>query len=220
MRAFSQVRQLFLRSLKTALQTKDLLPLLPEYIRFQLLGHGDAWRIFTHLTAQERLILYRLAREQLSKSDGNILCEIGSYLGASSCFLAAAAKEAKEKSAILYCVDTWENQGMTEGIRDTFDEFKKNIKSFSDVIITHVGDSTNIAKSFDDKIDLLFIDGDHSYEGCRRDVENWIPHLNTGGLIAMHDYGWANGVREVVTEMVLPQAKKFQSLPNMCWAWI
>ena len=58
------------------------------------------------------------------------------------------------------------------------------------------------------KSDLLFIDGDHSYEGCRRDVESWIPHLNTGGLIAMHDYGWADGVRKVVTETVLPSLGK------------
>ena len=152
MHILRSANELFLRSLKVVLRAKNLLPFLPGYIRFQLFGHGDAWRIFTHLTVQERLTLYRLARLQLSKSDGNILCEIGSYLGASSCFLAAAAKEAKGKSAILYCVDTWENQGMTEGIRDTFDEFKENMKSFSDVIITHVGDSTNIAKSFDEKI--------------------------------------------------------------------
>jgi predicted O-methyltransferase YrrM len=36
-------------------------------------------------------------------------------------------------------------------------------------------------------IDLLFIDGDHSYEGVRRDYELYAPLVSAGGLIALHD---------------------------------
>lgn len=36
-------------------------------------------------------------------------------------------------------------------------------------------------------IDLLFIDGDHSYEGVRRDFELYEPLVRTGGMIALHD---------------------------------
>ena len=35
--------------------------------------------------------------------------------------------------------------------------------------------------------DLLFIDGDHSYEGVRRDYELYAPLVVDGGLIAFHD---------------------------------
>lgn len=40
--------------------------------------------------------------------------------------------------------------------------------------------------------DLLFIDGDHSYEGCRADVERFVPTLlRPGGYFILHDYfGW------------------------------
>jgi SAM-dependent methyltransferase len=40
--------------------------------------------------------------------------------------------------------------------------------------------------------DLIFIDGDHTYEGCRADVLNIIPnHLKPGGYFVLHDYyGW------------------------------
>ena len=69
---------------------KDMLPFLLDYLRFQWHGHGHNWHIFTHMSAQERLRLYRLA---LKQSPGTILLEIVSYLGASSCFLAAAASE-------------------------------------------------------------------------------------------------------------------------------
>ena len=36
-------------------------------------------------------------------------------------------------------------------------------------------------------IDLLFIDGDHHYEGARRDYDLYEPLVAKGGLIAFHD---------------------------------
>jgi predicted O-methyltransferase YrrM len=42
------------------------------------------------------------------------------------------------------------------------------------------------------QVDLMFIDGDHTYEGCRADVLNLVPnHLRPGGYFVLHDYfGW------------------------------
>jgi predicted O-methyltransferase YrrM len=37
------------------------------------------------------------------------------------------------------------------------------------------------------KLDLLFIDGDHRYEGVRRDFEMYSPLVRSGGLLAFHD---------------------------------
>ena len=40
-------------------------------------------------------------------------------------------------------------------------------------------------------MDLLFIDGDHSYEGCKRDVLQFVPLVRPGGYFILHDYfGW------------------------------
>ncbi|HWF26163.1 MAG TPA: class I SAM-dependent methyltransferase [Solirubrobacteraceae bacterium] len=36
-------------------------------------------------------------------------------------------------------------------------------------------------------VDLVFIDGDHSPEGCREDWERWHPHVAPGGAVAFHD---------------------------------
>jgi predicted O-methyltransferase YrrM len=38
------------------------------------------------------------------------------------------------------------------------------------------------------QIDLLFIDGDHSYEGCMGDLDLWSPFVKSGGWIIVHDY--------------------------------
>jgi len=38
-----------------------------------------------------------------------------------------------------------------------------------------------------EKVDFLFIDGDHSYEGIKKDFEMYSPLVKKGGLIAFHD---------------------------------
>lgn len=37
-------------------------------------------------------------------------------------------------------------------------------------------------------IDLLIIDGDHSYRGVVRDLNAWLPFVKPGGAIFLHDY--------------------------------
>ena len=37
-------------------------------------------------------------------------------------------------------------------------------------------------------IDLLIIDGDHSYEGVKADLDVWLQHVKPSGLIFLHDY--------------------------------
>lgn len=36
-------------------------------------------------------------------------------------------------------------------------------------------------------VDFIFIDGDHSYEGIRRDWEDWSGKVKPSGIIALHD---------------------------------
>lgn len=76
--------------------------------------------IKTHLTLEEKYLLHT------SILHNSICVEIGSYLGASSCYIAASKNCQK-----LYCIDTWANEGMSEGLRDTFDEFIDNTKKIS-----------------------------------------------------------------------------------------
>jgi predicted O-methyltransferase YrrM len=37
------------------------------------------------------------------------------------------------------------------------------------------------------RLDFLFIDGDHTYEGVKQDFEMYTPLVRKGGLVAMHD---------------------------------
>ena len=171
--------------------------------------HYKLFKTFTHLTTQERIILYEFASKL---NDNSIIVEVGSYMGASSSFLAFGAQKSKSN---LYCVDTWKNEGMTEGKRDTYSEFKTNTQKFHNIVALR-DKSENIGKNFDQIIDLLFLDGDHSYEAVKTDLNVWLPHTKNGTILIMHDYGWAEGVIKCVDEIVKPiETIKGKSIENM-----
>ena len=54
---------------------------------------------------------------------------------------------------------------------------------------SHSENTINIVeKYFPNGIDLLFIDGDHSYKGVINDFKNYFPLVNKGGYIVFDDY--------------------------------
>ena len=64
------------------------------------------------------------------------------------------------------------------------------------------------AEVADGCLDLVFIDADHSYEGCKADIIAWRPKLKPGGWLMGHDYCPQSfpGVVQAVDELV-PGAK-------------
>jgi predicted O-methyltransferase YrrM len=173
-----------------------------------------AFSIQSHLTHQERLTLFKLAR------DKKAILEIGSYIGCSAtCF--GAAMDGREGR--IFCIDTWQNDAMTEGGRDTEAEFKNNTKEFASLIIPIRGFSTDVVgkvRNLTEKLDLLFIDGDHSYEGAKGDWEAYKEFVSSGSVVVCHDIGWAEGVKKVVREDILPKTSTSGQLPNLWWGTI
>ena len=59
--------------------------------------------------------------------------------------------------------------------------------------------SDEFFKSFNGKIDVIFIDGDHRFEQAKKDFENSLKILNAGGTIIIHDTDPSEAVRLVPT---------------------
>lgn len=53
-------------------------------------------------------------------------------------------------------------------------------------VIRVLGDSKQINWPF--PVDMLYIDGDHSYDGIKGDCEAWLGKVRPGGLAVFHDY--------------------------------
>ena len=50
-------------------------------------------------------------------------------------------------------------------------------------------DSVEAAATFADKsLAFVYLDGDHSFDGFRRDLMAWWPKVKSGGILAGHDY--------------------------------
>lgn len=69
------------------------------------------------------------------------------------------------------------------------------------------GDSVAMAEEYKKKlgipIEVLFIDGDHSYQGCKRDIDAWYPFVIPHGRIFFHDHDESSpGVMQAVSEFV------------------
>ena len=149
-----------------------------------------------------------------------MIVEIGSYLGASAAAMGAGLRAVRNDVARIYCVDTWCNDAMSEGFRDTFEQFSRNTAAYVGLLVPMRGRSADVAHSIAEKvsrIDLLFIDGDHSYEGCREDWLAYRQMLGPGARVAFHDVGWAAGVQRVVNEDVRPRVRRERMLPNLWW---
>jgi predicted O-methyltransferase YrrM len=153
-----------------------------------------------YLHPLEGRILYWLASQV--PADGQVV-EVGSYKGKSSGFLAAGLTP----GARLACVDTWRNDAMPyDEPSDSMSEFVINLGPYWDSIDVCRGRSVEVAVSWSRQIDLLFIDGDHSYEGCSTDLTSWFPYVRSGGWIAFHDSS-QDGVIRTIREFYPPSTR-------------
>jgi len=124
--------------------------------------------------------------------------EIGVYKGWLSGRLLAA-----NGTMFLHMVDPWTSD-VAESYATTDDRLARftqeqhddamrqaleSVKPFSGRYKVHRMPSIEAAALFEpESIDFVFIDGDHSYEGCAADIKAWFPKLKPGGLLSGHDY--------------------------------
>ena len=65
-------------------------------------------------------------------------------------------------------------------------------------------DSSDVAKDWSVPLDMIYVDGDHTYKGCVSDITNWEPHLKDGGIMAFDDFGFFCGrVEKAVDDTLL-----------------
>lgn len=154
----------------------------PVAARVSAAAGVDVSAITTFTQPKELIALYRLALTVPPSSNG---LEIGSHLGASSCYIAAALAQ---RSGTLFCVDTWNNETMPDGCQDTMPTFLAHTSGLRGVIHPLRKRSQDLVESdLRTPLHFVFIDGDHSYEGCHHDFEKVRCWIAPGGVIAFHD---------------------------------
>lgn len=131
------------------------------------------------------------------------LLEIGTYCGKSTLYLAGAARDSDVEGACVVTIDhhhgSEEHQPgeeyhdprlvNPEGAVDTLATFRNTIEQagVSDVVIAIVARSDAVGPLWCAPLGMVFIDGGHSAEAARTDLDSWSPHVAPGGLLAIHD---------------------------------
>jgi predicted O-methyltransferase YrrM len=160
------------------------------------LDHGVA-----SLRFDEAALLYRLVRDAGTAT----IAEIGRFKGGSTLLMATAMAA----GSTLWSYDLHVPARPDLIGADLDAELAEALKRLGveDGVHLVVGDSrvVDIPRG---PLDVLFIDGDHSYEGARADFERWASHVREGGHLLFHDAvdtgGYGNvypGVQRAVAEV-------------------
>jgi hypothetical protein len=127
----------------------------------------------------------------IKKAGYKTICEVGVREGGNF------RNMLKSNPDLAVAVDLWspdDNINRSYGLNQeywggVYERFCESVADFKNVDI-HRGYSFDMVKNFEDKFfDFVYIDGDHSYEGVKRDVADWYPKVKKGGILSGHDYG-------------------------------
>lgn len=167
--------------------------------------------------------------KRVNHIDTPVVCEIGVFKGAMS----RAMLEMKPME--LYLIDPWSDKtpdsykatgdfhsSLTKKEQDHYYRITKDaVQDFKAHIVRKFSQAA--ANEFPDSFfDLVFIDGDHSYEGCKADIEAYLFKVKPGGFLGGHDYAnksdkWEFGVTQAVDEFIEESGKNLELGDNYTW---
>lgn len=143
--------------------------------------HVDQWSAWVGLVPVGHWIV-RNARPGL-------IVELGTFSGVSfGAFCNAVRRDKLDCRCVA--VDTWAGDAHAGHYPDwIFDDVKKMVEE------NFAGFATMLRKTFDEalddiadgSVDLLHIDGLHTYEAVRHDFESWLPKLSRRATVLFHD---------------------------------
>ena len=132
---------------------------------------------------------------------GGLIVEIGSHQGRSTVVLAAAARAA---GASVIAIDPFV-EGRMFGGPATRAKFEANVEAagLRDLVRLVPERSTTLRPSWNESIDVLYIDGKHDYWTVSDDLL-WARHVVPGATVLMHDAYSSIGVTFALLRHVLP----------------
>ncbi|HKL16797.1 MAG TPA: class I SAM-dependent methyltransferase [Patescibacteria group bacterium] len=127
--------------------------------------------------------------EEVKKINPRIICEVGSGRGGMLYLFSRIAN----KNAQIISIDIPKSY-LLKNYLDLKDFLYNNLIKENQTIYpikadSHKKETLNKLKQIlnNKKIDLLFIDGDHSYKGVKKDFQLYSPLVKKNGIIAFHD---------------------------------
>lgn len=118
-----------------------------------------------------------------------LIVELGVYRGLSF-FTFCQALEAFDIDGVAYAIDTWEGDEHTQLYdKSIFEEVQQHARQFyrGKAYLLRSYFKEALPQFADESIELLHIDGLHTYEAVKEDFESWLPKVKPGGIVLFHD---------------------------------
>ncbi|CAE20282.1 conserved hypothetical protein [Prochlorococcus marinus str. MIT 9313] len=118
------------------------------------------------------------------------IVELGSHYGISFFAFCEAASQFSDNT-YTYAIDTWEGDEQAGYYDDdVFNKVTKEQQEYHRLRSTLIRDSFDNALEYfpNDSIDLIHIDGLHTYEAVKHDFLSWLPKVKEGGTLMFHDW--------------------------------
>tara|TARA_R110000824_G_scaffold41348_1_gene123062 strand:- start:54 stop:1037 length:984 start_codon:yes stop_codon:yes gene_type:complete len=111
----------------------------------------------------------------------------------------------------LWLIDPWENYDTYQRYRGNYEKVKKLFANNESVKIIK-NYSVEASKLFEDHyFDVVYIDGNHSYDYVKADIAHWLPKVKKDGFICGDDFNlqasWP-GVYRAVAEFIIKYMEK------------
>jgi predicted O-methyltransferase YrrM len=156
------------------------------------------WHAHGHAPEEHRKVLADLVRTRSYLLNRPIrVMEVGTWLGGT----AVAMADAIADKVVVHCVDHWRgsDSDLTRKFADlAFEEdgedavYKKFLENvghrLNKTIFPWRGTSAERSAQSWQQFDIIFIDAEHTYEGCKNDILNWWQHLSDDGVMIGHDF--------------------------------
>lgn len=217
--------QIFLETLGPSLNRESDLDQMPfdlpmeNGLQFEHLAGLFASTSLDHavisLTVRQAAYLFGLIRQMKARK----VIEIGRYKGGSTILIAAAMTG----NGRLWSIDIGEKEARLQGGKPhrSFDsqlgDLCKRLGLSVDLI---VGDSRTVEIATGE-VDLVFIDGDHAYEGVKNDFERFGRRVRIGGAVLFDDAFddqifkvHSEGVKRLVNEVIAAKEFKLAKVVN------
>lgn len=173
----------------------------------------------------------RIWKPFMEKYDCRIIGEVGVFRGENFHLMI------EHNPDVAIAVDAWIDDGIIarndsglsqERLDEQYECFRASImnKPFVKILREYTADAAS--KFPDDYFDLVYIDADHTYEGCLSDIESWFPKIKKGKFLTGDDFsnkvaphtGIKFGVIKAVRRFSKTNNLTFYTLPRHGWAII
>ncbi|MBF8262802.1 MAG: putative secreted protein [Parachlamydiales bacterium] len=153
--------------------------------------------------------------ELFNKNDIHTVIEIGSWIGGGS--TRHIGSLLKQRPGTLYAIDTWLGSSTQQPgqehyqpiLKEVYHQFLSNMIHWdlTDVVIPCRMRSLEAIKALNIQPDLIYIDGEHTFDAVMCDMNAWYPLVKKRGILCGDDWTWTS-VQDAVISFAESQQLK------------